>query len=300
MLKIAVTGSTGLLGSALSQSLSDKKHTVIAIKRYKDDKNPWIDYKNNEGDLSQLEKYDAIIHLAGAPVAQIPLTTKAQKEIYESRINYTTLLLETLKKLSSPPRVFISASAIGGYGPQRGDVDETSPLSNEGFLSKVVSDWENAASQATDFVERVALLRTGHVLAKNQGYLKYTSLPFKLHIGVIFGTGSNWISWIHIKDWVNAVNFILENPTINGPVNLVAPNPATFNEIASELARLYHTFLTIKLPRPLLKLTLGAVASKELLLSSQKVHPKVLIEKNFRFSFTQVTSALQDLIRENT
>jgi uncharacterized protein (TIGR01777 family) len=296
MLKIAITGSTGLLGSALSQSLSNKQHTIIPVKRYRDENNPWIDYAIKQGDLSLLENCDALIHLVGAPVAQIPLTTKAQREIYSSRIDFTAILIEELKKLSNPPRLFISASAIGGYGTKRGDVDETSPLSNEGFLAKVVSDWEHTASQATELAERVVFLRTGHVLTRSGGYLKYTSLPFKLHVGVIFGSGSNWISWIHINDWVHAVNFILENSAIRGPVNMVSPNPVPFNEIATELARVYRSVLTIKFPETLLKLMLGSITSKELLLSSQKVHPKVLLEQDFNFNFTQIASALQDLI----
>jgi uncharacterized protein (TIGR01777 family) len=294
MPKIAITGSTGLLGNALINELKSQGHQILRISR-KQGNSPWWEPESKRSDLTALENCDAIVHLAGAPIAQFPLTKSKREQIYNSRVQATAYLIETLTKLNNPPKIFISASAIGGYGPNADGVTEETELSTDGFLAKVVRDWEAESQKANLFAQREIRLRTGHVFSKTGGFLKYQLIPYKTHLSVLFGNGSSYISWIHIKDWVNAVKLILQSNNLTGPVNLVSPNPVTATELANVLTQYFPVLTTVKLPTALLKFALGQITAREILLASQKVMPKVLLNCNYQYQFPTAQSALKDL-----
>ncbi len=248
-----------------------------------------------ELDPAQLDGIDAVVHLAGEPIAPGRWTARRKREILESRTGSTRLLSEVLARLTTPPSVLISASAIGYYG-NRGDArldEESGPGS--GFLAEVCLAWEQAVEPARRAGIRVAIPRIGVVLARHGGALAPLLLPFRLGLGGRLGHGRQYMSWIHIDDLVAAFQHALDQPDLEGPFNAVAPNPVPNTEFTKTLARVLHRPAFLPIPVPILRLALGELA-EPLLLDSTRLTPSRLESTDFRFTHPKLEEALSSLL----
>jgi uncharacterized protein (TIGR01777 family) len=295
-MRVAVSGITGLIATALRESLAADGHEVLALTRLATLpplKAVTWDVDRGRFDASALEGIDAVVHLAGEPIAQ-RWNEARKKVIRESRVQSTRLLVEGLKSLKTRPKVFVCASAIGFYG-DRGDEElvESSPP-GEGFLPETCQAWERAAMEAMGLGIRTAVLRTGIVLSTRGGALKKMLLPFRLGAGGPLGSGDQWMSWIHIDDHVGAVRFLLDEDDLMGAVNATAPNPVRNRDFGTALGRALRRPAFMPTPAFALKLAFGDMAS--LLLEGQRVLPKKLLETGYRFRFPELGPALEDLL----
>lgn len=288
-LRIAVTGSSGFLGSQLVPFLSTGGHEVVPILRGLH----W-DPARGEIDARAFENFDAVIHLAGENVGA-RWTRARKKKIYESRKNGTQLLAETLASLAKPPRVFVSASAIGYYGNR--DADESSPPGDD-FLSEVCVAWENAANPARAAGIRVVHPRIGVVLSPSGGALAKLLPPFRLGVGGRIGDGQQMMSWIALDDVIAAIHFLLFEP-ISGPVNLVAPNAVSNAEFSATLGRVLHRPAFLPLPAAAISGLFGEMG-RTVLLGGSRVTPRVLVERGFRFQSPMLATALEELLSGST
>ncbi len=250
-MKVLVTGSSGLIGSALVNFLHTGGHTVRKLVRGEWSKDPeGIIWEPEHGvyDAEELEGLDGIVNLAGENVS-IGRWNPAKKErISRSRIDGTHNLCTVLKTLKNPPKVLVNASAVGFYG-NRGDeiLDENSPA-GQGFLAKVCQEWEKAAQEARTAETRVVLLRTGVVLSGRGGALQKMLFPFQLGLGGVIGDGKQYMSWISINDVIGIIYHALTHQEINGPINVVSPNPVTNQEFTKTLGKVLHRPTSISCP----------------------------------------------------
>lgn len=292
MRTVAVSGASGLIGSALTRSLTADGHAVRRLVRGRAAAGEirW-DPATGEIDLAALEGVDAVVHLAGEP-AGARWTAAKKRRIRDSRVEGTRLLAGALAKLERPPSVLVSASAIGYYG-DRGDerILEDSPP-GEGFLPRVAAEWEAALRPAEQIGIRVVRLRTGIVLSREGGALRRLLLPFRLGVGGVLGSGSQWMSWISLDDVVSIIRFALERDDISGPVNAVAPEPVRNSEFTRTLARVLRRPAWIPVPAFALRLLFAGMAD-EALLASQRVVPARLLAAGFPFRHTQLESAIR-------
>jgi len=301
-LRIAVTGSTGLVGSALVPYLAGRGHKVSRMVR----KTPapgssdirW-DPARGQLEADDLEGFDAIIHLAGEPVAE-RWTASNKVRIRESRVGGTALLAERIASLSKKPSVLVSGSAIGIYG-NRGDewLDESSAPANDDFLARVAQDWEAAAEPATRAGVRVVHPRLGIVLSPAGGALERLLTVFRLGAGGKIGNGEQWLSWIARDDVVAALLFLLKDDEIRGPVNLVAPNPETNGQFSKTLGHVIGRPSLATVPEFAVRLMLGAEMANATVLASQRVRPKALDEFGFRFRYPHLEEALRHEIAKS-
>lgn len=296
---IAVTGSTGLIGSALVAHLRSKGHRVLRLVRSAPTDGPDTDTAKWDPaagtiDAGALEGIDAVVHLAGESIAERRWTPEQKERIRSSRERTTTLLTTTLSALASPPRTLLSGSAIGIYGDTGATVtDETGPLGSD-FLASVCIDWEEAARPAAEAGIRTVFLRTGIVLSAEGGALAKQLPFFKFGLGGKLGSGRQYQSWISLDDHIAATTWLLDGKT-SGPVNLTAPEPVTNAEFTKALGRQLHrptTIIPLIGPRTLY----GRELVDALLLTSQRVVPKVLLDGGFRFTHTKLEDALQQLV----
>ena len=293
-MRIAVTGSTGLIGTAVVAALRDGGHRVIRLVRRTPadgDEIAW-DPLAPTGGLAPgaLDGLDAAVHLAGANVAGRRWTAAYKEEIRASRVRGTRALAGALAAAGTPPSVFPSGSAIGWYGDTGGrEVDESSPAGS-GFLPDVVREWEAAARQAEEAGIRVVTMRSGVVMSRRGGVLARMLPPFRLGLGARLGSGTQVMSWITLADYATIVSLLLARPEITGPVNLTTPHPVTNAEFTSALAAAVHRPGLLFLPEPALKLALGGVSSD--ILASARVMPRRLEAAGYRFRFPDLPAAL--------
>jgi uncharacterized protein (TIGR01777 family) len=279
-MKIVVSGSSGLIGMALGGRLASTGDEMIRLVR-RPAKAPgefqWNPHAAGGGiDPAALEGADAVVHLAGAPIAAGRWTAARKREIRDSRIAGTSALVSALTAMEHPPPVLLSGSAIGYYGDTGGrEVDESS-AAGTGFLADVVRDWEAAAAPAEDAGIRVVNLRTGIVLSRHGGVLGRLLPLFRLGLGARIGSGTQVMSWIMLTDLVRILRFLLAQPDIEGPVNLTAPHPAANAEFTSALASAVGRRARLGLPAAALRFGLGEVAGE--LLSSARVMPRRLLD----------------------
>jgi uncharacterized protein (TIGR01777 family) len=282
--RVAITGASGLLGSALAAHLRQRGITVQRIKRGAAAAAPDLAWSPSSGilDPSALEGVDAIVNLAGEPIAQ-RWNAKRKVAIQQSRLTTTTLLAAAIAELRRPPRVLLSGSAVGFYG-DRGDeeLDENSGPGSD-FLAGVAVAWERAADAARQAGTRVALLRTGIVLTPAGGALRKMLVPFRFGLGGRIGSGAQWMSWIALDDWVRAAHFVLSDDTVRGPVNLVAPSPVPNAEFTTTLARVLGRPTLGIVPEAAVDLLFGEMG-RATLLASQRVHPRRLVDAGFEFA----------------
>jgi uncharacterized protein len=299
LMKIAITGSTGLIGTALIADLAGDGHEIVRLVR-RAPQSPgevrW-DPLAVAGGLgpADLSGTDAVIHLAGAPIASGRWTAARKADLRASRIQSTTALVAAMTAAAISPSVLLCGSAVGWYG-DTGDrvVDESAPAGS-GFLAQLVRDWESAAQAAGAAGIRVANLRTGIVLSRQGGMLARLVLPFRLGLGARIGSGRQFISWIALADEVRAIRFLLDHAEMHGPVNLTAPSPVTNAELTAALARAVRRPALLQLPAPLLRAAVGEVSSE--LLAGARVMPRKLQEAGFRFRYPDIDAALAAELR---
>ena len=297
---VAVSGATGLIGSALVARLRARGHSVRRLVRTVRESQPgdiaW-DPMTAVLDVCALEGCDAIVHLAGAPIAQ-RWTEARKRAIRESRVRGTSLLARAVAAMAVKPRVVLSGSAIGYYG-DRGDeqLDERS-ASGHDFLAEVVRAWEEAAAPVAEAGVRLVLLRTGIVLSRDGGALAKLLPPFRLGVGGPIGSGRQWMSWISLDDHVRAMEHALFADTLQGPANLVAPNPVTNATFATTLGRVLRRPALIPVPSFALTLMFGEMAEATIL-GSQRVAPHALVASGFEFGEPTLEGALRGALRED-
>ena len=291
--RIAITGASGLIGTALVGYLKSEGHTVQRLVRravVAQDEIQW-DPKSGYVDIEALRGVDAVIHLAGVGVGDRRWSKKYRSEILNSRLLGTTAIANAVTEVK--PQVFISASAIGWYGESGNRAVVESDRVGDDFLAAVCREWEGAADLATGV--RTVKIRTGLVLDPTGGALGKMLPLFRLGLGGKLGNGKQWWSWITLHDVIRAITFLLENP-VSGPVNLTSPNPVTNQEFTSALARAMHRPALFPAPAFTLKLALGGFSSE--VLGSKKVTPHVLTESGFTWDYPHITTALSALIEE--
>lgn len=291
-MRIAVTGSTGLIGTALARSLEHDGNEVVPVVRR--DPAPgevrW-DPAGGEIDVAGLEGLDAVVHLAGAGIAERRWTDERKRELLESRTKGTSLLCEALASLDHRPDVLVGGSAIGFYGNRPGEVLTEQDEAGGGFLAEVVVAWETSYAMAEQAGIRVAKARTGIVLAEDGGALKPQLPLFKLGLGGRVGPGDQVQSWITLEDEVRALRHLIDHD-VAGPVNLTAPEPVTNQEMAKALGRALHRPAILPTPTFGPKLLFGSQLVEELLLFSQDVRPEVLQATGFEHHHTRIDDAL--------
>ena len=300
-MKILVSGSTGFIGSALVPSLTTAGHQVSRLFRSTSTKSHGkeaaISWNPEEGvlDLASLEGFDAVIHLAGENIAGGRWTARRKASIRESRSKGTRVLSEALGRLAHPPKIFISASAIGYYG-NRGDerLNEKSTPGTD-FLATVCQEWEQATTTASKAGIQVVNPRIGMVLSPAGGALAKLLTPFRLGVGGVVGDGSQYMSWIALDDLLGVFQHALTSNQLKGPVNAVSPKPVTNREFTKTLGRVLGRPTIFPLPAFAAKLALGEMA-EALLLSSQQIEPQRLLQTGYTFRFPELEGALRYLL----
>lgn len=296
-MKILVTGSSGLIGSALVAELGRRGHEVLAAVRREPRSASEVRWDPVAGtiDAAALAGIDAVVHLAGAGIGDRRWTEAYKREILESRTKGTRTIAAAIAAMPVKPRVFLSGSAIGFYGDRGNEtVDETS-APGDGFLADVVREWEAAAAPAVDAGIRTVFLRTGIVLTPRGGALKKQLPLFRLGLGGRFGNGRQWQSWISLDDEIAAIVHLLDS-SLSGPVNLVAPNPVTNAGFTSTLAKVLRRPALLPIPAFGPSLLLGGELADALLYTGQRVEPAALERDGFRFSHPELDGALRAML----
>lgn len=297
-MRIAISGSSGLIGTALRARLHSEGHRTLRLVRSRaasgESEIAW-DPAAGTIDATRLEGVDAVVNLSGESLAQWPWTAARKRRMVESRVRSTRFLAETLAALSRKPRVFISASAVGYYG-NRGDtrLTEASPAGT-GFLAGLCRAWEEAAEPATRAGVRVVTPRIGMVLTASGGALAALLLPFRLGLGGNLGSGRQYMSWIALDDLIGAIVHALTRDTLAGAVNAVAPQPASNAEFTRALGRVLRRPTALPFPAFAARLLLGEMA-EELLLSSARVEPTRLLATGYTFRHPDLEGALRSAL----
>lgn len=293
-LRTLVTGATGLVGRALVSFLESGGHTVYRLTRHKAGNEREIEFHPEKGAAhpSDLEAFDAVIHLAGDPIATGRWSDEKKRLIRNSRVPFTRRLAETLGALKKPPAVFVSASATGYYGDRGDRILRESDPPGEGFLPEVCLEWEGAAEPAAQAGIRVVHLRTGLVLTPAGGALEPMLLPFSLGLGGPLGHGRQWWSFIAMDDLLYLIHHILMNDAVRGPVNATSPEPVTNADFTKILGRVLNRPAVIPAPEFALEIALGGMTGP-LLMASARVNPEKAVDTGFEFSYPSLESALR-------
>jgi uncharacterized protein (TIGR01777 family) len=300
---VLLSGASGFIGSELARSFGDDGHHVVRLSRAESARGPntigwsaeqgWID---ETGLQALTPPPEIVIHLAGEPIAR-RWTPSRKQSIRNSRVNGTSALAKAISGLAVRPRVFVSGSAIGYYGTDRGDevLRETSAPGDD-FLARTAMAWEGATTAAARAGIRVVTARTGVVLGRNGGAMARLLLPFRLGVGGRIGSGRHWMSWISLEDVVRALRFLAETPTLEGPFNLSAPAPVRSVEFTTALGRALHRPTLVPVPAFALELVFGEMAQATIL-ASQRVVPERLAGAGFEFRHPRLQEALEFELR---
>jgi len=302
---IVLAGGSGFLGRKLSKRLHDEGHRTITLSRQANtrtgdqanlaavDQIAWRP-DGSAGDLPRtLDGVDAIVNLAGEGIADKRWTSARKRALRDSRILSTQTLVSTIKQCARPPRVFISGSGIGYYGP-RGDepVTEATPP-GEHFLARLCVEWEEEAMKADSAATRVVRVRSGIALDGDGGALKKMLLPFKLGLGATIGSGSQYFPWVHAADWTAMVSWLIGNDGARGAFNVTAPEPVTNRELTRTLGRVLHRPAILHAPAFVLHAALGELATA--LVDGQRVLPALAEQLGFRFTYRALEPALESM-----
>jgi uncharacterized protein len=298
-LKITISGASGLIGRRVLKTLAADGHTLQVLSRHAGTNmpggvrvSPW-DPAKGEPPSEALADADAIIHLAGEPVAQ-RWSSEVKQRIRDSRVAGTANLVRALSKLPQAPKTLISGSATGYYGSRGDEILTESSAPGSDFLAEVCIAWEKAAQEAEKLAVRVVRLRTGVVLDPRGGALAKMLPPFKMGVGGKVGSGRQWMSWIHAEDLVGMIRFALNNQ-VSGPMNGVSPNPVTNADFTRALSSALKRPAIVPVPGFALKLAFGEMS--EVLLGSQRVTPAVAEASGYKFKFPHVGAALVDVLK---
>lgn len=294
-----ITGGTGLIGSKICQKLQAAGHTVIVLSRSRDKVHRRCGLSaiavTSLDEIGHNEQVDVVINLAGAPIADARWTQRRKQELKDSRIKLTEELVEWMARRQQKPASLISGSAIGWYGDQgETALTEQSAFRDE-FAHELCDQWEQAAQKAQQFGVRVCLVRTGLVLAPRAGFLQRMLLPFKLGMGGPISDGQQYMSWVHLEDISNLFIFLSKQATLEGVFNGTAPTPVTNAEFSRTLARNLHRPAFMVVPACVLKLAFGEMS--QLLLGGQRVLPEKARAAGFEFQYTDLNSALGQVLQ---
>ncbi len=296
-MRILISGSSGFVGGALTRKLRSDGHDVLPLRRDPNGPDPYWIPDRGLIEAKGLEGFDAVIHLAGESLAGGRWTSRRKRRFRESRVPATRLLAETLAGLESPPKLFISASAVGIYGSRGDERLEESAAVGRGFLADLSRHWEAATTPAEQAGIRVVNLRIGMVLGSQGGALTRLEPIFRAGLGGRLGSGNQWMSWISLGDLLNIMVFLLDQVDLAGPVNAVAPEPVRNIDFTNELARSLGRLAILHVPAFVLRIVLGEMAD-EMLLGSQRVEARRLLDAGFRFEHPSLAAALEHLYRE--
>ncbi len=303
-MNIVVTGGTGFIGGALCRSLLGEGHRVSVLTRHLqqtphgDKPINWVPWNAQDtGPWEQvLEGADAVINLAGAPIAEARWTDARKQLLAESRVLTTRLLVRALSRRSLKPATFISASGIGYYGASDDRLLDEGAARGSGFLADLCLGWEAEALRAAEFGVRVVLLRTGMVLEADGGALAKMLLPFQLFAGGPIMPGTQWVSWIHRRDHIGLIQWALTTPTVSGPINAVAPEPVTMNVFCEILGRVLHRPSWLPVPKLALNILLGELGT--LMTTGQRVIPAKAMAESYAFHYPTLEPALRAALKK--
>jgi len=293
-LRVAISGSSGLIGSQLCPFLANLGHEIIPLVRSPDDNPNSVAVWSGSEEVEKLSGVDVVVHLAGKPIVGSRWSDKVKSQIRDSRVAPTRELCESLAGLQQRPKLLICASATGIYG-NRGEelLDERSPPSDD-FLADVVSQWEAACQGAIDAGIRVVHARFGIILSPDGGALKQMLLPAKLFGGSL-GDGSQWWSWIALEDALGAIDHAITDPSLSGPINVVSPEPIRNRDFAKTLGKVLGRPAIFPAPAFMLRIALGEMADA-LLLSSARVTPTKLIESGYQYRYTELEGSIEESV----
>lgn len=299
-MRIVIAGGSGFIGQKLTKHFVQQGHEVIVLTRnFKEDQlnTSYVEWLNERNQPEyDIKKADVFINLAGVSINNGRWTKKHQEDIYNSRMTATNELLRIIDQLPIPPKVFINASAIGIYpASETAEYTEASISIANDFLGKTVFDWEQRALIAKDARSRVACLRFGVILGKDGGALLPMVKPYRLFAGGTIGSGRQWLSWVHIDDVIRAIEFVIKQQAISGPVNVTAPSPQRMKKFGQTIAATIKRPHWLPVPAIAMRLLLGKKSA--LVLTGQYVMPKRLLENGFEFTFPTLDSALQNLLK---
>ena len=293
-MKVLISGSSGLIGTALVRSLESSGHSVARLARPSSarvsDSIAW-DPASGSLDARQLEGFDAAVHLSGENVASGRWSADQKARIRDSRVKSTELLANALAGLDSPPKVFACASATGYYGDRSGEILTEDAAPGSDFLAGVSVEWENAATAAADAGIRVVNMRISVVLTAAGGMVATVGPIFRLGLGGKLGSGAQYLSWISREDIIRAMEWILERDDLSGPVNLCSPNPVTNSEFTRTMGRVLRRPTLFPVPRFALRITQGEIT--DMLLASVRAAPEKLMESGFEFRHPNMEDALR-------
>lgn len=295
-MKVMVAGSSGLIGTALVRLLLDEGHEVLRLVRRAPVGSNEVNWDPEAGsiDIEALDGIEAVIHLGGASIAGKRWNAAYKQEIRESRINSTRLISETIAQLDPKPAVFLCASALGYYA-DRGDeiLTENSPR-GEGFLADVTQEWEGATLPASEAGVRVCNMRIGVVLSKDGELPRSLLTPFRFGLGGKLGNGRQYMSWIHVEDVARAFAFVLKTESMNGPINVSAPDPVTNAQFTKSLGRILSRPALFRVPGFALRIAMGEMA--QFALGSTRLYPLKLTQSGFKCKWDEIEPALREIL----
>jgi uncharacterized protein (TIGR01777 family) len=303
-MNVVVTGGTGFIGRALCESLARHGHRVTVLTRkgraasqlFESSSVRTVEWNGHDAGVweESLEGTDAVINLAGAPIADARWTGARKRLLTDSRVHATRCLVRAMSQRSAKPSVLISASGIGYYGASDGRVlDETAPP-GQGFLADLCVAWEEEARRATEFGTRVVLLRTGMVLERDGGALPKMLLPFRLYLGGPIMPGTQWVSWIHRRDHLGLIEWALTTPTVSGPLNAVAPEPERMQAFCAALGRVLHRPSLIPVPETVLSYALGELGT--VMTTGQRITPQKALAGGYAFQYPALEAGLRNIL----
>jgi len=292
--KVLLTGGTGFVGNRLVNALVAAGHTVSVVTRTPErhrTARAGVDYV---GWLPPLDRHQALVHLSGEPIFGARWSAEVKGAIRASRIDSTRRLVEALRACARRPAVLVCASAIGWYGDRGDEVLTEASAPGSGFLAEVCQAWEDEAQRAEELGVRVVRVRIGVVLGAKGGALAQMLLPFKLGLGGPLGSGSQWFSWVHLRDVVALFVRAVDDPSLRGAFNATAPNPVTNREFTRTLGRVLHRPAFLPIPPLALRLRFGDAA--QVLTASQRCLPEAALRAGFTFQFATLEGALRDIL----
>jgi uncharacterized protein len=302
-MQIVMTGGTGFIGRSLCAALCQEGHRVTLVTRRREDAQRLcgstvtaVEWNGRDAGAWEhcLEGADAVVNLAGAPIADGRWTEARKRLLTESRVLTTRLLVEAMSRRSSKPRTLVSASGIGYYGASDDRILDESAARGQGFLADLCLAWETEARRASECGVRVVMLRTGMVLEQDGGALPKMLLPFRLFTGGPIMPGTQWVSWIHRRDHIGLTQWALTTPSVSGPVNVVAPEAVTMNRFCEGLGRVLHRPSWLPLPGFALSLALGELGT--LMTKGQRVNPAKALSGGYVFHYPTLEPALRAIV----
>lgn len=303
-MRVGVTGSSGLIGTALTRALSERGDQVVRFVRPDSVRVEGLTLRwdpregsFDEGDLERIGGFDAVVHLAGQGVADKRWTSARRREVLDSRIASTSLVVEILRASQNPAAMLASGSAIGYYGSRGDEVLDEHSSAGDDFLADVCVRWEAAASEVTQLGATVATLRTGIVMSADGGALAKQLPLFRLGLGGRLGSGRQWLSPISLDDEVRAILWVIDH-RLSGPFNLVAPEPVTNAAFTTALGHALHRPSVMRVPAPALRAILGSQLTNQAILASQRVVPRALSDSGFTFAHPDISSILRAVLSQ--